>query len=71
MLAFQKFRIASTSPPRESQQTVGVPRENPRVQQRVAEIPRDVAGEASGERPGEDESDRQIQSGVAVTRGEG
>ena len=61
MFAFQNLRIASTSPAEESEQVVGIPRKNPRVQQRVAEIPRDIAGQTGGERPGEYESDAKIQ----------
>jgi hypothetical protein len=44
------------------QNAVGIPRQNPRVQQRVTQIPWDVSGEAGGERPRKNERDGEIQS---------
>ena len=42
-------------------QVRGVPREHPRREQRIAEIPRNVARHADGERPGHRDRQREIQ----------
>ncbi len=47
---------------KKTQQMIGVPREDPRVQERVAEIQRDVARDAGRERPGEEERDAEIKN---------
>jgi hypothetical protein len=51
--SLQSLEIAG----QEAQKVIGVPRESPAIQQRVAEVPRDVARQAACEWPGEDERD--------------
>jgi hypothetical protein len=46
----------------ESKQAVGIPREDPRVQQRIAKIPGDVGGQTECERPGEEDGDGAVDS---------
>jgi hypothetical protein len=47
---------------KESQNAIGIPRENPRVQQRIAEVPRNVASKAGRQWPRKCDGDDKIET---------